>query len=135
MVRPEVFSYFEAVIPHHRDKALIGTSAWQVKAGTGLTRGFSWGTVTARAALEYDASSTSKFDLGEYALEYLKRISPTWRLYAGVEGTQDELSLIGEAQWHFSRSAFLRLNNGFGLSSRATDWAPELGVVFTVPTR
>ena len=98
------------------------------------TRGFGWGTLTARVALEYDEASSSPFDLGEYAIEYLKRLSPRFRIYLGVEGTQDELELITELQWHFSRRAFLRLNNAFGLTSKATDWAPEVGVVFTFPT-
>jgi hypothetical protein len=73
--------------------------------------------------------------VGEYAVEYLKRLSPAWRVYAGIEGTQDELSLLGEIQWHFGRHAFLRVNNGVGLTSKATDWAPEIGVVLTFPTR
>jgi hypothetical protein len=91
--------------------------------------------VSARAALEYAAGSTSEFDLGEYAVEYLKRLSPRWRLDAAVEGTQDEVSLITEVQWHLGRNVFLRLNNGFGLTSKATDWEPEVGILFTLPTR
>jgi hypothetical protein len=133
--RPELFSYFEAVAPSNTSKRLIGTAGWEMKFGTGVIRGFSWGTVSARAALEYATASTSPFDLGEYAVEYLKRVSPGWRIYLGVEGTQDELSLITEAQWHLSRFAFVRLNNGMGLTSKATDWAPEVGVVFTIPVR
>lgn len=132
--RPELFSYAEVVVPHHREKPLIGTPGWELKGGIGVTRGFAWGTLTARAALEYAAASTSEFDLGEYAVEYLKRLSPAWRVYLGVEGTQDELALLAEAQWHLSRHAFVRINNGFGLTSKATDWAPEIGVVFSIPT-
>ena len=128
--RPEVFSYFEAVVPHHKDKALIGTPDWEFALGTGVTRGFGWGTVTLRVAGVY-SKEAGTFDLGEYAVEYLKRVSPAWRIYLGVEGTQDEMTLITEAQWHISRSVFLRLNNGFGLSSKATDWAPEVGLVFS----
>lgn len=129
---PEVFSYAEAVIPHHRDKSLIGTPGWELKAGAGVIRGFGFGTLTARAALNYDQSSSSHFDLGEYAVEYLKRVSKSVRLYAGLEGTQDELSLIGELQWHVSPHAFIRFNNGVGLTSKATDWSPEVGVVFSL---
>ena len=70
--RPELFSYAEVVVPHHRDKPLIGTAGWEIKVGSGVTRGLPWGTVTARAAVEYDSSSTSPFDLGEYAVEYLE---------------------------------------------------------------
>ena len=133
--RPELFSYFEAVVPHNRDKLLIGTPGWELKLGTGLIRGFRWGTLTARAAVEYSSASSSHFDLGEYAVEYLKRVSPSFRFYVGFEGTQDEISLITEAQWHVSRSVFVRFNNGLGLTSKATDWTPELGIVFTFNTR
>ncbi len=133
--RPEFFSYFEAVFPHSKDKPLIGTPGWELKAGTGLIRGFNWGTLTFRAAVAYEEASDSKFDLGEYAVEYLKRISPAWRLYAGVEGTGDELSLITEAQWHLSPRVFIRFNNGLGLTSKATDWAPEVGIVISLGKR
>jgi hypothetical protein len=129
--RPELFSYFELVIPHAEDKVLIGTPGWELKFGTGVTRGTSWGTWTVRAAVEYDEASTSHFDLGEYAVEYLKRVSPTWRFYVGIEGNSDELELITEAQWFLTRNVFVKLNNGLGLTSKATDWSPEVGVVFS----
>lgn len=132
--RPEFFSYGEIVFPHSKNKTLIGTPGVELKAGTGLTRGFGWGTLTVRGALEYDAASSSKFDVGEYAVEYLKRISRAFRVYAGLEGTADELSLITEAQWHPTRYMFIKINNGRGLTSKATDWSPELGVMFVLPT-
>ena len=110
----------------------IGTSDVELKVGTGVIRGFSWGTLTARAAVEYAASSSSPFDIGEYAVEYLRRLSRHVRLYLGVEGAQDEISFIPELQWHVSRNAFVRLNNGVGLTSKATDWAPEIGVVISL---
>jgi hypothetical protein len=130
--RPEVFSFAEAVAPHHRDRPLIGTSGVELKFGTGVTRGFRWGTMTGRAGVEYAASSSSRFDLGEYALEYVKRLSPRWRVYGGVEGAQDQLSLVAEVQWHLRPNVFVRLNNGFGVTSKATDWAPEVGMVFSL---
>lgn len=133
--RPELFSYFETVIPHSQDKVLIGTPGWELKLGTGLVKGFGWGTLTARVAVEYSEASSSHFDLGEYAVEYLKRLSPRFRVYVGLEGTQDELSLITELQWHLGRNVFVRLNNGLGLTSKATDWSPEVGILFTLPTR
>ena len=133
--RPEFFSFAEVVFPHSKEKVLIGTPGWQVKVGTGVIRGFRWGTLTARGALEYDDSSSSPWDLGEYAIEYLRQVSPSWRLYAGIEGSSDELSLIGEVQWHLSRHVVLKLNSGFGLSSKATDWAPEVGILFRWPPR
>jgi hypothetical protein len=129
--RPEFFSYGEVVIPHHRDKVLIGTAGWEVAVGTGLTRGFDWGTLTARAALEIDSASSSPFDSGEYAIEYLRRLSPRWRIYAGIEGAQDELALIGEVQWHLSRRAFVKFGSGFGLTSKTTDVAPEVGLMLS----
>lgn len=129
--RPEIFSYTEVVLPHNRDKVLIGTPGWEVKFGTGLVRGFSFGTMTVRGAVEYDEASSSHFDGGEYAVEYLRRISPAWRVYAGLEGTQDELSLIGEVQWQAAPNVVVKINNGLGITSKATDWAPEVGVVFS----
>lgn len=129
--RPEFFSYAEVVVPHHRNKVLIGTPGWELKYGTGLVRGFGWGTLTVRGAVEYSEASSSHFDGGEYAVEVLRRLSDAWRVYAGLEGTTDEVALIGELQWHVSRHAFVRFNNGFGVSSKATDWAPEVGVVFS----
>jgi hypothetical protein len=132
---PELFTYSEVVFPHSGDKVLIGTPGWELKLGTGLTRGRSWGTVTIRGAIEYSEESTSHFDLGEYAVEYLKRLSPSWRIYLAVEGTQDELSLITEAQWHVRRNMFIRFNNGVGITSKATDWAPELGILIALPVR
>jgi hypothetical protein len=133
--RPEVFSYGEFVIPHAKNKALIGTPDWQFSFGTGIARGFPWGTLLARAAVEYDAASTSPFDLGEYGVEYLKRLSPSWRVYLGLEGSSDELAAIAEAQWHLTPNVFVRFNSGFGLSSKAVDFAPEVGIVFSIPTR
>lgn len=131
--RPELFSYAEVVLPHHKERPLTGTPGVEMKFGTGLIRGFTWGTLSARAAVEYSRASSSPFDLGEYALEYLKRISPKWRVYLGLEGTQDEISLITEAQWHLLPHGFIRFNNGLGLTSKATDWTPEIGILFTVP--
>jgi len=132
--RPELWSYFEATAPVQTKKLLIATPDWEFKFGTGLTRGFRWGTLTLRVAGEY-ALDDPKVELGEYAVEYLKRLSPAWRVYLGVEGTQDEVELISEAQWHISRSVVLKLNNAFGVTSKATDWAPEVGVLFVVPLR
>ena len=131
---PELFSFAELVFPHHKQKTLIGTPGWEMVAGGGLTRGFAWGTLTFRGAAEYSGASSSKFDAGEFAFEYLKRVSPAWRLYVGVEARQDEISLITEAQWHVRRNVFLKINNGVGLTQKAIGWAPEAGIVFTLPT-
>jgi hypothetical protein len=128
---PDVFSYFEVTPPLRKDKNLIGTQEWELKLGTGLTKGFSWGTITVRGAVEY-LQDEGKVDLGEYAVEYLKRLSPRWGVYLGVEGEQDEISLIPQIQWHLNDSVFIKVNSGIGLTSKATDWAPEVAVVFSL---
>lgn len=128
--RPEIFSYFETVFPLQKDKKLIGTPDWEFKLGTGVVRGMSWGTVTIRAAAEYEVEEGS-VALGEYAVEYLRRVSQRLRLFAGVEGSQDELELITEAQIFLRPNVVLKLNNAVGLTSKATDWAPEVGVMFS----
>jgi hypothetical protein len=130
--RPAVFSYFEVVVPHHKDKPLIGTPDWEFKLGTGLIRGFRWGTMTVRVAAEYSREE-SKIELGEYGVEYLRRLSPSWRIYLGIEGSQDEVELIPEVQWHLNPSVILKVNSAVGLSSKATDWAPEIGLMFSLP--
>ena len=125
---PEVFTYFEAVLPLQKDRVLIGTQDWEFAAGLGLIKGTRWGTFTARAAESYTpADGTIEF--GEYALEYLKRMSPRWRGFLAVEGEQDEVALIAEAQLHLRPDLFIKANNGFGLTSKAPDYAPEIGVM------
>jgi hypothetical protein len=127
---PEFYSFFETVLPTQDKGSLIGTTDWEFQLGAGLTRGRPWGTTTLRAAVEYEAAENA-FGLGEFAVEYLKRLSSTWRLFGSVEGTGDEIELITEAQLHLSGSTFLKWNNSFGLTSKATDWAPEVGVVLS----
>ncbi len=130
--RPELFTYFETVAPTPGDPVLIGTGDWEFKLGFGAVKGFSWGTATFRIAGEYSLEESAG-ELGEYAVEYLKRLSPAWRVFAGIEGSQDEVELITEAQWHVTDSIFFKFNNAFGLTSKATDWAPEFGVMFSFP--
>jgi hypothetical protein len=126
---PEVFSYLEVDFPFQRNKRIIGTQTWAYKLGTGAVKGFSFGTLTLRAAGEYDEAD-KKIIFGEYALEYLKRLSRNWRVYSGIEGDQDEVELILEAQRRLGERATLKLNSGFGLTSKAPDFAPEIGVMF-----
>lgn len=47
-----------------------------------------------------------------------------------LEGEQDEVALIAEAQYHITPNAFIKLNNGFGLSAKAPDQAPEVGILW-----
>ncbi len=128
--RPEFWSYFEITFPFQKDRTIIGTQDWELVQGFGLTRGFRFGTLTGRISASYTAEET-KLAVGEYALEYLKRVSPGWRVYLGVEGEEDEVAAIGEVQWQIARGALLKLNNGFGLTSKAPDLAPEVGVLFS----
>lgn len=133
--RPELWGYLDVVYPINQRKLIIGSDGWEVEWGTGLTRGFKWGTVTAHISLFYESASSTHFELGEFAVEYLKRLSPSLRLFGAVAGAGDEVSLITEAQWHISRKVFIRFSQEIGLTSRATDWEPQLGVLFTLPTR
>ena len=130
--RPEFFSFFEVVFPVQNDKHIIGTPDWEFKLGGALVKGFSWGTLTGRASVAYTAEE-NKVEFGEYALEYLKRLSPSWRAYLALEGEEDEVDCIPELQWTFYQSRprmTLILNSAFGLTSKAQDWAPEVGVQF-----
>jgi hypothetical protein len=133
--RPEFFSFTEFVVPHAGEKPLIGTPGVEIKFGAGLVRGFSWGTVIARGSVEYEGGSTSQVDSGEYAVEYVRRLNRRFRIYAGIEGTQDEVSAIGELQWHLTPRVMIKANSGIGLTSKATDFAPEIGILFTIPIR
>ena len=126
---PEFFNYFEYVFPTGEKNSLIGTSDWEFKLGGGLIKGFSWGTITFRVTVDYTAAE-DKIEPGEYALEYLKRVSNRFRFFVMLEGSQDEAELIPEIQWHINRNMFLKANSGFGVTSKATDIAPEIGIMF-----
>lgn len=130
--RPGFSSYAELVFPHHRTKYLIGTPDLETKAGIGLIKGFRWGTITVRAAVE---QAGGHFDLGEIAVEYYRRLSKNFCVYAGFEGVQDEIEFIAEVQWWLSDTVRFKINNGFGLTSKATGWAPEIGLMISFPKR
>lgn len=125
--RPEFFSYFETVFPIQKKKRLIGTQDWEFKLGAGMIRGFRWGTTTVRLSLVYDEGEAGT---GEYAVEYLKRISSLLKVFAAVEGQEDEVELITETQWSLGRAVTLKVNNAFGVTAKAAGWAPELGLMF-----
>ena len=126
--RPEFFSFLEIAYPLQESKVLIGVQDWQGELGFGAIKGFRWGTLTARYSLAYEETNLQG---GEFALEYLKRLSPQWRVVLALEGEGEDLSLIGEAQWFFHRRAFLKLNCGVGISDKVPDIAPEIGVMMT----
>jgi hypothetical protein len=128
--RPMLYSFWEVVFPLQKDNVILGTQDWETALGFGAVRGFRWGTLNGRVSIKYDAED-GQVEPGEYAIEYLKRTSPKRRWVATLEGEDDEVSLIGEAQLTLSPRAVLKLNCGFGLTKKAPDFAPEVGVIFT----
>jgi hypothetical protein len=129
-IRPELFSYFETVLPMQPDRKLIGTGAWEFKLGAGVAKGFKIGTFTGRFAVEYDAGE-NKVEPGEFALEYLKRISDHFGVFGMVEGSQDEIELIAELKIIFNEHFTWKFGSGLGLTAKATDIAPETGIMFS----
>jgi hypothetical protein len=125
-----MYSFFEVEFPFQDRKVLIGSQNYEFAAGIGFIRHHSWGTMNGRAQLAYDGGE-HKFELGEYAIEYLKRVNDRWRIVATIEGEDDEISLIGEGQLTFRPGMVLKLNSGFGLTEKASNIAPEIGVIFT----
>ena len=69
--------------------------------------------------------------MGEYALEYLNRLSLAARVYLAVEGSEDEVELIPDPQWYVRPNVIAKLNSTIGASFKATDWAPEVSVLCT----
>lgn len=128
--RPEVLGFFEVVLPLQKTKKLIGTQHWELAPGLNITKGFPIGTFSVKLSLSY-TSDEHNIQSGEYALEYVKRLSPSWRTVLAVEGEQDEVSAIGEVQYWLAKNAMLKLNCGFGLTKKAPDIAPEVGIVFS----
>lgn len=127
--RPEFFSFLEVAYPLQKDKVLIGAHEWAGELGFGAIKGFTWGTLSGRFALAYDEGN---FKGGEFALEYLKKITPRWRTVVALEGEDEDLSLITEVQFFVTPRMFIKLNSGFGLSAKVPDFAPEVGLMMSV---
>ena len=127
--RPETTFFFKTVFPLQKNKTLLGTQDWEFSPGVVLTKGFSFGTLAFKLSANYDGGER-KLELGEYAIDYLKRLSQNWRVVASLEGEQDELSLIGEVQYTLGKNAMLKINTGLGVTKKAPDFAPEVGVLF-----
>lgn len=134
--RPEVFGFVEVTAPSQRHTVLIGDKQWDVRPGLGVVRGFSWGTMTFRTNLEYNRDDRH-FDLGESSIEYLRRLSPSWRLNLAIEGGEtgapDEWELITGVQWRLSDVLLVKADNGLGLFPKATDWSPQIGFMLALP--
>ena len=128
--RPELTFFFKTVFPLQKNKKLLGTQDWEFEPGVVLTKGFSFGTLALRASVAYDTGER-KLEFSEWAIDYVKRLDPNWRVVLSIEGEQaDEVSLIGEVQYKLAKNAVLKLNNGFGLTRKAPDIALEVGVLF-----
>lgn len=127
--RPQLYSFVEVEPPNQRGKQLIGAQEWKVAVGFGVIKDFSWGTMLARLAPAYEGGEGGT--LGEYAFEFQHRVSPRFGYLAGLEGEDDEVLLVGELQWAITPRAVLKLNSGFGLTEKASDFAPEVGVVWS----
>jgi hypothetical protein len=134
--RPEVFGFFEITPPSLKHRVLINEPRWDLRPGLGVIRGFSWGTVQLRITGEYNWEGKNP-DLGEVAIEYLKRVAPSLRVNFSLEGGEggapDEFDLIAGVDWRIARGISLKLDNSVGLSSKATDWAPQAGLRFSFP--
>ena len=133
--RPELFGFLEVTIPSQTGKVLIGNPDWDVRPGFGVVRAFPWGTMTTRITVEYNHDDRL-WDLGEFSVEYLKNLSPSVRLNLAFEGGEtgamDEWDLVAGVRWRIRDRFFLKLDNAVGLMSKSTDWAPEVGVVWSL---
>ena len=127
--RPEFYSNIEVVFPLQPNRMLIGQQEWELVYGIGMVKGFSWGTLTARASITHEPD-IDHTQFGEYAVEYLKRFGDNLRWVMTLEGNDKELASIFELQWFFNKDAFLKLNTGIGLTQETPDFAPEIGVMF-----
>jgi hypothetical protein len=128
--RPEATFFFKTVYPLQRTKKLLGTQHWEFDPGVVLTKGYPLGTLALRLSATY-GTGEDKLEFGEWAVDYVKRLNPTWRFVLSLEGLQqDEVSVIGEVQYTLGKNAVLKLNSGFGVTEKAADFAPEIGVLF-----
>jgi hypothetical protein len=108
------------VFPHHKARHLIGTP--RAEGGDGLIRGWRWG-LNVRAAVE---QAGGVFDLGGMPEYY----APVRRYGIYADRGRDEVSSF-QIQW-LSGMIRLKLNNAFGLTSKATGWA-EIGLMISFP--
>jgi outer membrane putative beta-barrel porin/alpha-amylase len=132
--RPEALFFLKTVFPLQKNKKLLGTQDWEFVPGIALTKGFPFGTFSLSGSLLY-STGEHKLEIGGYALEYVKRLSPAWRMVLAFESEQDERQIIGEVQYAVSKNVMLKVNSGFGLTKKAPDVAPEIGVLFSFPVK
>jgi hypothetical protein len=134
--RPELFGFLELTPATQRHKVLISEPRWDLQPGFGMIRGWNWGTLALRVTGEYNWEGKN-LDLGEVAIEYLKRLSPSLRVNIGLEGGEggapDEFDLVAGVHWRLTNSLAFKFDNALGISSKATDWAPQLGLMVSLP--
>ncbi|WP_423908994.1 hypothetical protein [Candidatus Spongiihabitans sp.] len=82
-----------------------------------------------RFSIAYDFGE-SDLELAEYAVEYYKDISSNRRYVVAIEGEDDEIGLIGELQWLVGGNAVVKINTGVGLTNKAADFSPEIGIMW-----
>lgn len=132
--RPELFFYAELVAPTQTSKLIISEPDFDVKPGLGVIKGFGFGTLTGRINLEWNHEE-KKLDLGELSVEYLRRISPSLVLFLDFEGGEtgalDEWETVQGIHLNLTRSISLRFDNSIGISSKASDWVPQVGIMFS----
>ena len=126
----EILFFFKTEFPLQKKKTLLGTKDWNFELGTVWTKGYSFGTLSYKISAAYDRED-KKVELEEWTIDYLKRLNDTWKLALSIEGDQlDEVSVIGELQYRLGKNAMLKLNTGIGITKKAPDWAPEIGILF-----
>jgi hypothetical protein len=108
---------------------MIGTDGFDFKLGSGLIKGFRFGTLSTNVSIQYNTTDKA-YEFGGLTIEYLKRINETFRVYAAIEGIPSATELITEIQIFPKPWMFIRLNNAIGISTDAKDIAPEIGFVF-----
>jgi hypothetical protein len=134
--RPEIYTFLELTPATNTHKVLISEPDWDVKPGFGVVKGFPFGTLQLKFTAEWNREARSP-DLGEVAIEYLKRLSPALRVNLAIEGGEsgapDEFEMIGGLRWRINDHTWLKVDNSIGLSPKATDWGPQVGVQFALP--
>ena len=127
---PDTTFFLKTVFPLQKDKKLLGSRDWEFESGVVLTKAYSFGTLAVRGALGWSGDDR-KLDLTEWGIDYVKRLGSKWRLALSLEGRQtDEVSLIGELQYAIAKNALLKLNLGVGITEKAANVAPEIGILF-----
>jgi hypothetical protein len=134
--RPEFFGSVEVLPPQQANQFLIGDAAWDVKTEIGAVRQYHWGTMTFRTTVEYNRGD-KHWDLGETSLEYLRRLSPAWRMLLGIEGGEggalDDYGFVAAAHWRIAGAVDLKFVNTVGFMQKSTDWEAQVGLMWTLP--